>query len=158
MGALDRLARGLSLQLTFGEGGDRLGRMRMRSDATLRPARYPRGIILSTGEDIPRGQSLRARMLVLEVAPGSLRWDLVTEAQKNASEGLYAQAMAGFVRWLAERYEHLERVRDAELAALRDEARQSDQHRRTPATIAQLSRGFRLFLDYAQEVGAIDDA
>src|SRR6185436_13476176 len=43
--------------------GNRSGRMRMRADATLRPPKPPRGIILSTGEDVPRGQSLRARLL-----------------------------------------------------------------------------------------------
>lgn len=50
--------------------GNRAGRQRMRADATLRPAKPPRGLVLSTGEDVPRGQSLRARLLVLDVAPG----------------------------------------------------------------------------------------
>src|SRR5262249_44034411 len=40
--------------------GNRAGRQRMRADGTLRPAKPPRGLILSTGEDVPRGQSLRA--------------------------------------------------------------------------------------------------
>src|SRR5216683_991406 len=54
--------------------GNRSGRARCRTDGTVRPARMPRGTILSTGEDVPRGQSLRARMLVLELAPGELDW------------------------------------------------------------------------------------
>ena len=60
----DRLFRGQ---------GNHAGRQRMRADGSLRPAKPPRGLILSTGEDVPRGQSLRARLLVLEVSPGRLR-------------------------------------------------------------------------------------
>src|SRR5205807_5268138 len=59
----DRLLRGQ---------GNGAGRQRMKADATLRPAKPPRGLVLSTGEDTPRGQSLRARMLVVEVSPGDL--------------------------------------------------------------------------------------
>ena len=39
--------------------GNRSGRQRMRQDSTLRPAKPPRGLLLSTGEDVPRGHSLR---------------------------------------------------------------------------------------------------
>ncbi len=84
--------------------GNRAGRQRMRADATLRPAKPPRGIIISTGEDVPRGQSLRARMLTLELGPGELDWARLTDCQRDAAAGLYAQAMAGFLRWLAPQY------------------------------------------------------
>ena len=57
----DRLFRGQ---------GNHAGRLRMRSDGGLRPAKPPRALTLSTGEDVPKGQSLRARLLVLEVSPG----------------------------------------------------------------------------------------
>ena len=59
----DRLFRG---------AGNRSGRARMRADGGSRPTYYPRGLIVSTGEDVPSGQSLRARMLVLELAPGDI--------------------------------------------------------------------------------------
>src|SRR5262249_23531147 len=52
--------------------GNRAGRHRMRADSSLRPAKPPRGLTLSTGEDVPRGQSLRARVFVLDVSPGDL--------------------------------------------------------------------------------------
>src|SRR5262249_6143903 len=84
--------------------GNRSGRQRMRADSTLRPAKPPRGLILSTGEDTPRGQSLRARMLIVDVAPGMLQWDTLTGCQEQAAASVYAQALAGFVQWLAPRY------------------------------------------------------
>jgi hypothetical protein len=77
--------------------GNRAGRQRMRGDTTLRPVKRPRGLIVSTGEDTPRGQSLRARLFVLELGPGDLDFELLSQAQADAAAGLYAQAMAGFL-------------------------------------------------------------
>ena len=53
--------------------GNRAEHQRMRPDTTLRPEKPPRSLTLSTGEDVRRGQSLRARMLILELAPSSQR-------------------------------------------------------------------------------------
>src|SRR5207253_7701120 len=87
--------------------GNRAGRQRMRADGSLRPSRPPRGLILSTGEDVPPGQSLRGRMLVLEVSPGDVPLARLTPHQRAAAAGRYAEAMAGFVRWLAPQYAEL---------------------------------------------------
>ena len=60
--------------------------------------------MLSTGEDVPHGQSLRARVLVLEVGPGDVDARRLTMCQADAAGGLYAAAMAGFVRSIADAY------------------------------------------------------
>ena len=135
--------------------GNRAGRQRMRSDATLRPTKLPRGLILSTGEDVPRGQSLRARLFVLEVSPGDVDWAQLTQCQQDAADGLYAQALSGFIRWLAPCYDEMRRGLRAEGAALRQQATQSLMHRRTPGIIADLAVGWRAFLRYAQGVEAL---
>lgn len=135
--------------------GNASGRGRMRADTTLRPDKPPRALMISTGEDIPRGQSLRARMMILELSPGSLDFSKLSESQREASSGTYARAMAGFLEWLAPLYGDL-RLKD-ECAALRDEAATSgdSQHRRTPGIVADLALGLRYFLQYAGETGAI---
>ena len=46
-------------------------------------------------------------MLVLDLAPGELDWQRLSSCQRDAADGLYAQAMASFVQWLASRYEKL---------------------------------------------------
>ena len=46
----------------------------MRADGSLRAVRAPRGLIVSTGEDVPRGQSLRARLLVPDIERQMLWW------------------------------------------------------------------------------------
>jgi len=135
--------------------GNAAGRQRRRPDTTLRPERPPRSLILSTGEDVPRGQSLRARMPVLELGRDELDWDVLTQCQKAAAEGRYAQAMSGYLRWLAERYEELQERLKEEHAELRALTSTSMQHRRTPGVTADLALGLRYFLNFARESGAI---
>jgi hypothetical protein len=146
----DRLFRGQ---------GNSAGRSRLRADGTLRPTRPPRGMVLSTGEDVPRGQSLRARILVQEVplqGPGSVDFSKLTDCQAEASEGRYAQAMAGFVRWIAPQFGVIREHLKEEISELRTHAHQSGQHRRTPDIVANLAVGFRYFLGFAQWAGAVD--
>jgi hypothetical protein len=135
----------------FRAQGNNSGRGRMRPDGSLRPSKPPRGMILSTGEDVPRGQSLRARLLVLDVPPDAVCWERLTGAQEDARAGLYAAAMAGYVRWLAPQIGALD-VR-AEVATLRSQMH--GEHRRTPEIVANLLVGFRMYLRFAKETGAI---
>ena len=135
--------------------GNASGRQRMRADTTLRPEKPPRALILSTGEDVPRGQSLRARLLVLELSPGDLNWKRLTWCQRDAAVGQYARAMSGFVRWLAARYEDVHASLKEERAALREWASLSTQHKRTPGIVADLALGLRYFLLFAHDSGVL---
>ncbi len=48
--------------------GNQSGRFRMRADSTLAGSLPPRGLILATGEDMPKGQSLQARLVLVQIA------------------------------------------------------------------------------------------
>ena len=130
--------------------GNRSGRGRMRPDATLKPIKPTRGLILSTGEDIPPGQSLRARLLTVELDPETLDWEKLTATQTDAANGLYAQAMAGYLRWLAPRYTQIAAQLRCETARPRAAA-QSGTHRHTPGIVAELAAVAGFFLNYAQQ-------
>jgi hypothetical protein len=134
--------------------GNRAGRGRCRTDGTVRPARPPRGTILSTGEDVPRGQSLRSRLWIVELAKGDLDWGRLTACQRDAGAGLYSQAMAAYLQWLASRIGTIRRELPAEVARLRDELRAKGQHARTPGIAADLLIGWQTWLQFAVEVGA----
>jgi hypothetical protein len=136
--------------------GNRSGRLRMRADGSLRSARPPRGVILSTGEDVPRGQSLRARMLVLEVAPRDVDWTALTACQAAAAKGAMAGAMSGFLRFVAGRYEEIRRGVEAWVPQFREVATRSGAHRRTPEIVANLATGFGAFLCFARTAGLTD--
>jgi hypothetical protein len=136
--------------------GNRSGRGRMRADGTLRPPRPPRGMVLSTGEDVPRGQSLRARLLIVEVSGGDVDVELLTACQEDAASGLYAQALAGFIRWLAPKYTNIRSHLREEVSGMREKLRIDDQqHARTPGIAADLAIGLRWFLKFARAIRAI---
>ena len=136
--------------------GNGSGRGRMRADTTLRPPKPPRGLVLSTGEDVPRGQSLRARVLVLEVEPGDVNEERLSACQADAAAGLYAAAMAGFIGSIAGRYGAIRAGLRAEIVRLRGGAVGSRAHRRTPEIVANLAIGIDTFLTFAETVGAIE--
>ena len=129
--------------------GNSSGRQRLRADASLRPTKPPRGLILSTGEDIPRGHSLRARLLILEVEPQDLSWGRLTASQQDAGSGLLAESMSGYLHWLAPQVSSIRKRLASEIDTLRTLANRTNAHRRTPSLIASLALGFRYFLDYA---------
>jgi hypothetical protein len=138
--------------------GNNAGRQRMRPDATLRASKPPRGLIITTGEDIPRGHSLRARLLTTEVGRGDVDQRLLTKAQNDAAEGIYAQLMGGYLRWLASPYDQVHQEVRSQVSQLRLRDIGAVAHRRTPEIIANLMVGLRYFLDFGQEIGAISTA
>jgi len=137
--------------------GNHAGRQRLRSDLSMRPAKPPRALIISTGEDTPAGQSLRARMLVLELERGGLDFDVLTRCQGEGREGLYAAAMSGFVAFLASHYEEIRKS----LKTLREDFRRrliaGGNHRRTVSLTADLAVGWHYFLIYAFKSEAITE-
>ena len=136
--------------------GNHSARGRLNADLTTRPPRPPRGLIMSTGEDIPPGHSLRARNLILEVSKGDIDTEKLSVCQQDAEEGLYASAMSGYLSWLAPRYELLQTERNARVKQLRDTTLQvRSTHARTPEIIANLGVGLGLFLDFVASIDAI---
>jgi hypothetical protein len=135
--------------------GNHSGRRRMRADGSLRPVKPPRSIILSTGEDVPTGQSVRARLLVLEVGPADVEADRLTELQRAARTGLLAQATAGFVHWLAPRLDEVRARFDRLVLEWRGH---SFRHRRTTDNVGQLFAAHRIWREFAVESGALTAA
>ncbi|AVH57864.1 MULTISPECIES: hypothetical protein [Streptomyces] len=137
------------------------GRSRMRVDGTVRPELYPRAQVVCTGEDVPPGQSLQARTSLVEIVKDDVTSDRLTPAQRTADEGVYAQAMAGYVQWLAAQYESIEDWSGqlkVELGGVRNAlAKEAAGHARAPEAVAGLLLGMRWFLRYAQEIGAVTD-
>lgn len=135
--------------------GNHAGRQRMSADTRIRPPKTPRGLILSTGEDVPKGNSLRARLVVVEMDPQDMKWSLLTECQHHARSGLYSQAMAGFIQWIAPRLESIDQRIIDHLSSFREEWGDSGHHKRTPDNLANLSCGLEVFLDFCRDIGAL---
>ena len=131
---------------------------------TLRACLPPRGSIPvhGGGEDPPR-QCRRARLLVwfsagrdLSDPNRTIDLQCLTACQADAASGLYAASMAGFLRWLAPRYEAILDSLPGRIRALRERATRAGDHGRTPQNVADLAAGFAVFLEFAEECGAID--
>jgi hypothetical protein len=150
--------------------GNQSGRGRADTSGAPRAVREPRGLLLMTGEEVPDGYSARARSLILEVSagdveglglrasdPGYREQHLrLTGIQEAGRSGLYARALAGYLRWLADSVDRLrERVRE-NVAQLRNQAPGS--HARTGTNVAQLMVGVAFFLEYARSVEAVTEA
>jgi hypothetical protein len=137
--------------------GNRAGRLRMRADGSLRTARPPRGLILSTGEDVPRGQSVRGRLLACELGPHDVDWGALTVSQGDARQARLAQALSGYLCWIAGQRDVLEADLRSWLPELRQAAAGSAAHRRTPDIVANLAAGWHYFLSFATAAGAITE-
>jgi hypothetical protein len=97
-------------------------------------------------------------LLILELSKNTIDADFLTECQKNANAGLYAESMGSYVRWFAGRYEEA-RARFAEkVAEHRARDVSNGAHARTPDIVANLQAGFELCLEFAVEAGALDGA
>lgn len=129
--------------------GNQAGRARLTDTSNLQEAMYPRGLILSTGEDTPEGHSLRARMMILDLSPGDIKTPTLTQAQ--AQRAKYSQAMAAWIQYLAAapptdltQSVNALRTKYAEIG-----------HTRTPAMLARLVDTVRRWLNWAAAMKAI---
>lgn len=136
----------------FRAQGNQAGRSRLTEISSMQTTFYPRGIILSTGEDIPEGHSMRGRMFILELAPGDITAERLTTAQNNKHS--YCTAMANWVQWLAKQEDKLlptlaRTIRDNHIGT---------GHPRTPQMIGDLAATASLLGLWATEMGWMTDA
>lgn len=134
--------------------GNQSGRTRMHADGRLRETYIPRSLIWTSGEDIPRGQSLQARMYIVEVVQDNINTGALTNLQKLAKDGMLAAAMVGFIQYLAPRLDDLKILAPKRKIEIRDEViKNVTAHSRTPDIIADLMFGLEQFLEYVVHVG-----
>lgn len=138
----------------FRSAGNRAGRHRLSSSSSIKAAKMPRCLVLSTGEELPEGLSIRSRMLVLRVLDGDVDLGELTHAQGAAAGGALAQATSHFIKWLAPRYDATLATMNESRVSYRNRARRWTTHGRTPDIIGSLAAAFDVFLEFAHQVGA----
>jgi hypothetical protein len=135
--------------------GNQQGRSRMFGNGRLQQARPPRALLLATGEKVPQGHSIRARLVIVEVALGEVDRAVLSECQRYAEDGHLAGAMGAFLSWIAGRYDELQQRLQARSREIRGQGLGRAVHARLPAALADLQSGFELWLEFALETGAI---
>jgi len=147
--AADRLLRGQA---------NGSARQRLTSSAELRSARPVRSLILSTGEDIPRGQSLRGRMLIFEISKGEILASELTRCQKLADDGHLGFVTAAFCRWMASKYEQVQKQFKKRCEEIRQQhfATSRAGHSRLPSMLAACEASIEVFLQFVREATGED--
>jgi hypothetical protein len=138
------------------------GRSTLRSDRSERPPRIPQGLVFCSGEELPNGESLRARLSIKEYDEKTVDLERLTIAQKQAADGVYVRVMSGFIQWLATdgRIEKIHGRRDAEIQTRRQKwitSLGANTHGRTPNNVAHLEWGWDTFLDFLVDRGVLDE-
>ncbi len=133
--------------------GNIAGRSRSRSDGTAGTCYWPRGMILMTAEDLPRGSSLLARMIVLDLDDGDVDLDVLTEIQESGD--LLSRAMSTFLQWAARHRHLLPETMPAYRSLLRRELEESGVqcHARTPDNVTSLACGNTAFWLFSRKQG-----
>ena len=149
-GELNRVAERL-----FRAAGNQQGRSRLTGKGAPSAPQPPRALVLATGEQVPPGPSIRARLLVVAVAPGEVSRSTLSECQCSGQQGRLAEAMGAFLGWIAGQYEERQQRLRARMLELRSQGSGRAIHARLPAALAELQSGWELFLEFALEVGAI---
>jgi len=131
--------------------GNQAGRARLTDSSQLQRTMYPRGILLSTGEDVPTGHSIRARLMIMEISPGDIQTPALTTAQ--AKRQSYSTTTAHRIKHLAAKPSKL----DAIVNDIRDK-NITVGHSRTPAMIGRLIATSWDMLEWMEEVGGVTRA
>lgn len=132
--------------------GNQGGRARLTDSSRLQVTYYPRGLIVSSGEETPDGHSVRARMLIMEMTPGETDPKKLTKAQN--ARPLYPPAMAAWIMYVAEHREELQqRLKDL-IIKYRDKYVDVG-HSRTPTMLGNLLATAQLFAEFTVNIQAV---
>lgn len=133
----------------FRSQGNQSGRQRLTDVSSMQQTMYPRGCVLSTGEDTPEGHSVRGRMLVREIQAGEVTPSKLTTAQANRK--LYC----GTVAWLAQQLAASPIDLTERSNLIRDELIDIG-HSRTPSTLGRMIAVCEDFINRCLEAKVID--
>jgi hypothetical protein len=138
--------------------GNQGGRGRLTSEGQTKAAPYNRSLAIVTGEDLPKGQSLLGRSLVIELNRADVDVKTLTQLQKARDISKLSGLMSAYLQWLAPKLDHLKKdfstyVKQYRDSAIRDGIAAS--HPRAPEIYANLVVGAEKFIDFMQDVGAI---
>lgn len=135
--------------------GNRSARDRATSNLKLASKYLPRSLVMASGEDLPRGHSIRGRMVVLRIEKGDVNLERLTKLQGLAAGAVLSQAMASFIQWIAPRLSDLKRTFSELQSEFRKKLQNQQGHLRTPDSIADLAMGFWFFLQFANACGVV---
>lgn len=141
----------------FRAAGNRTGRGRLQSDMSERLTKEPRAMVISSGEDLPRGMSLQARLLIVPIDKGMIKSDDLTKQQQASATGELAASLSTFLSYLARNREKIKSQFDQDRLSFRETLNKKSQgHARQTTTTAHLAASWKAWLKAAFDSKAID--
>ena len=147
-----------SYETVFRNKSNRTNRGRLTDSISERQDYPARALLVATGEDLPAGHSMRARLYIVHIDEGAIDETKLTALQGVAADGVLALAMASFLKWLAPHSDGVAGALQARTKEIGTELSAAALHRRTPGAVADLLSGCEWFLRFAEESGAITPA
>jgi len=135
--------------------GNRQGKGRLRSDTSSRKTYIPRGMLITSGEQLPGGHSHTARMFSVEIESSDINLEKMSEAQNR--KYLYSIAMTHYILWLKKNWPDLSKTLKGQHKVWRDQAMSEGCHPRLPATVSWLYAGLAAALEFINDSGCITD-
>ena len=137
--------------------GNGAGRGRRGADMQAKAAAFNRSMMLVTAEDLPRGQSLLGRLLVMELGRLDVDNAILSRLQDAARNGLFIGLMASYLQWLAPRMDKFKDILPGRIEEKRNEvikAGFAGSHPRAPDIYASLAVGALVFMGFLNDIGA----
>src|SRR5262249_54007387 len=98
-----------------------------------------------------------ARTLLIELERGDVDLQALTIAQQRAAEGVYADAMTGYIESLASRAPELPAFLSEKLVEWRQVLTRGGEHARIPEGLAHLCLGLETLLQWARDIDAVSE-
>ncbi|MDD2724682.1 MAG: hypothetical protein PHH59_11760 [Methylovulum sp.] len=116
--------------------------------------------MIVTAEDLPRGQSLLGRLLILELSRSDVDNAVLTRLQQAADAGWFTGLMSAYLQWLAPRLDDLKKTFPKTVEAFRNAAIRdgiATSHPLAPEIYANMVAGAEQFLAFLEAVGLVTD-
>ncbi|MFI3327247.1 MAG: hypothetical protein R3Y35_13920, partial [Clostridia bacterium] len=142
--------------------GDRVGRGRLKADATPNQTRYPQGNAIITAEFMPDiGESGNARTFIIEMLESTINLDVLTIFQEEAQRGSLQKTMLAYIDWIKEKFldnqKEFEKFLQTKFLENRDNFRlklsklNKKCHDRIPEMISLKLLGFEFMLEFFED-------
>jgi hypothetical protein len=138
--------------------GNQSGRDRLTSQAEVKGAFHPRGLILATGEDTPNGHSLQARMILISIEKGQVDTSILSKLQHHGDNANLSHIMSQFIQWIAIKSSNNE-LNDllAQLEEKYIEIFKNTGHTRMPNNLSSILVGLGAFSKYITETNKVTE-
>ena len=135
--------------------GNRQGRGRMKADRSLETGYSPRGLLISSGEQMPGGHSQTSRVITVEMEKSDIFREFLTDAQEKGR--YYNMAMSHYIQWISKNWDDLSKSLPEFWQLRREKFYKDSRHARLAGDIASLCTGLFAVTRFGMDIGSMSE-